>query len=513
VCYFFLAISILAGKAAFCQGAYIPPGASVCFFAKDSAAVFGTVQVDGYLGQDSAHFLYFRGTNWKNAATAAFNDKGIIAFNPTLPNTTQQLTGAYNATAHTGIRMPVLLLNNAAGLSLDNTSDLSIQELRFTRGVLSLNGSSLVIRNGQAANPISGYHQDAFVATGQDPMGGFVEIQNLAAAGKTYVWPLGTTAASYTPFSFVNNGAAGAIKARVFNNVYDGGLSGALLNSRSTGTTFMLNSTMNLTGRLRMQHATAQEGASYVANRDKAGVARLNETTNTWNNPETTATPVSPGTITSAAPVTGTATTFADVAAVPAGTSLFASLVSEVETTCQQQLASLTAERLSTLRVKLDWTLQGLTNLRQMVIEKDVYNNGQWLVLDSLVPGTGTVYTYTDTTAYSNTTSAYRIRLDCNIGGFVYADRVLVAPPEKAGDPVLMYPNPATVVVNVAIPDYQHYVWLMVYDLTGHMLIRQRITGAVSKVDVSALPGGSYNVFLITPDNKVTGNLRIIKVN
>jgi hypothetical protein len=265
---------------------------------------------------------------------------------------------------------------------------------------------------------------------------------------------------------------------------------------------------------MTLQHFTANEGALYAASHAKAFVSRFNETAGTWNmTADPISPPVTPGVITTTAPMALAATTYMDVAAAPAGTQLFAGLVSEEQLVCQQALTVFTGERLSTLKVQLNWVVASLTNLGRMIIEKDVYNNGNWLPVDSLLPTSATAYTYTDTTAYSNTTSAYRIRMNCNIGGYVYADRILVAPPERASDPVLMYPNPASVIINVAIPDYQRYITLAVYDLTGHLLIRQQIFGPVTPVNVSALPGGSYNIFLLTPDNKVTGNLRMIKVN
>lgn len=505
---------MLAEKNVLCQDAYIPPGASVYFFSKDTAAIFGNIEVAGYAGQDSAHFLYFGGASWKNAGTASFSDKGIIGFRSLLNSGGQHIYGAYNAGAHTGILMPVLWMNNSSGLTLDNGSDLSLQELRLVQGIVSLNGSSLVVRNGQAAAPVSGYHPLAFVATDGDVMGGFLEIENLTANGKNYVWPIGTRAGSYTPFSFINNGGLATVKARVFNNVYEQGLSGANINNRSTGTTWMVNSTANLTGKFTLQHLTANEGPVYATNHNGTFVGRFQDVSATWDKTGMLNAPASPGSLTTGSPVAEAATTYADLTSVPAGTTLFAGLVAGEEVTCTQQVMKIEGTRLSPLKVKLDWVMQSLNNLERTIIEKDVYNNNNWITVDSITPVGGiNAYSYTDTAAYSNTTSAYRLRMLCTLGGYVYSNSALVAPPAYARDPVLMYPNPAIININVAIPDYVNYVTLAVYDLTGHMLIKKLITGPVTKLDVSALPAGSYNIFLVTKDNKTTGNLRFIKVN
>ena len=511
---YFLVLVCLAAKNAAAQDVYIPPGASVHFFAKDTAAIFGNLEVNGYMGQDSAQFLYFSGNSWKNTAPASFGEKGIVAFRRLLATGQQTLSGAYSAGTRTGVRMPVLWVNNSNGLLLENNSDVSLQELHFVQGVLSLNGASLVVRNGQALAPVSGYHQSAFVNTGDQVMGGFLEIENLAGNNKTYVWPVGTTATNYTPLSFRNSGGAvSTMKARVFKNVFEQGLSGTVINNRSTGTTWMLNSPGSLTGRLSLQHNMADEGPAYAAGRANAFAGRFLDGTGAWETSGAITPPVSPGTLTTGAAIATAATTYADLSALPAGTALYTGLVSETSTSCNQQLMSLEAQRLSPLAVRLNWVLQDLNNLNRMVIEKDVYNNDNWRVLDSLLPGTGTAYSYTDTAAYSNTSSGYRIRMVCNLGGYVQSNRVLVSAPAFARDPVLMYPNPATLVINVAIPDYDRYISLMIYDLSGHMLIRQTVTGPVNTMNVSALPAGSYNIFLVTKDNKVTGNLRMIKVN
>ncbi|WP_164974309.1 T9SS type A sorting domain-containing protein [Filimonas effusa] len=505
---------MLAEKDVFCQDVYIPPGASVHLFVKDTVSIFGNMEVAGYAGQDSAQFLYFSGNSWKNAATASFSDKGIIGFKRLGNGGGQALYGAYSASAQAGTRMPVLWLNNTGGLTLDNGSDLSIRELHFVQGILSLNGASLVVRNGQAASPVSGYHPLAFVATGGDVMGGFLEIQNLTANGKNYVWPIGTQAGSYTPFSFINNGTAATVKTRVFNNVYEQGLSGASINNRSTGTTWMVNSSANLTGRFTLQHLTANEGPIYATNHNGTFVGRFQDVSATWDKAGMLNAPVSPGSLTTGSPVAEAATTYTDLTSVPAGTTLFAGLVAGEEVTCTQQVMKIEGTRLSPLNVKLDWVMQNLNNLSRMVIEKDVYNTNNWITVDSITPVGGiTAYTFTDTAAYSNTSAGYRLRLLCTLGGYVYSNSAIVAPPAYARDPVLMYPNPAIININVAIPDYVNYVTLAVYDLTGHMLIKKLITGPVTKLDVSALPAGSYNIFLVTKDNKTTGNLRFIKVN
>jgi hypothetical protein len=58
--------------------------------------------------------------------------------------------------------------------------------------------------------------------------------------------------------------------------------------------------------------------------------------------------------------------------------------------------------------------------------------------------------------------------------------------------PINLYPNPASTEITVEIPDSSAPGSLIIYNLQGQELLSFRISGTITKVDISKLPSGVY---------------------
>ena len=63
--------------------------------------------------------------------------------------------------------------------------------------------------------------------------------------------------------------------------------------------------------------------------------------------------------------------------------------------------------------------------------------------------------------------------------------------------PVNIYPNPASTEITIEIPASLAPSCLIIYNLQGKELLSSRISGTITKIDISKLPGGVYFARLI----------------
>ena len=149
---------------------------------------------------------------------ATFTDNGgTVIFNG---GSAQQIRGSNTAQTFNNITVS----NTAGDLTLNNGGSVTVGgTLNFTSGNCILGLNNLLISSG---NAITGYTSTSFVVTNNT---GYLQINNVGIVSGSRVFPIGYSAASYTPV-IVDNTGAGAVTdnfyAVVFDNAYSGGTRG-----------------------------------------------------------------------------------------------------------------------------------------------------------------------------------------------------------------------------------------------------------------------------------------------
>jgi len=276
------------------QSAYIPPGGQAWIFGNAPVALYGNMQQEGTLGSNPNALFYFLGKRWVNGNAASLPDEstgglngtgGIFRFssnNTLYGNTGQQsIFGAYSVAGGMGASFPNLELSNSAGLILEDLSDLKIRNtLHFNSGHIFLNGWNLSVGQNAPGN-ITGYSDHRFVVTGTGAAGGYLYREGLTAATGRVVFPVGTAVGNYAPAAIATQGAPDNFKVRVFDNIYQNAISGALLQDTFIYKTWDIGHSQ--TGKAQtdviLQHMNTAEMPLYAAYRDSSYIIHYNGAT------------------------------------------------------------------------------------------------------------------------------------------------------------------------------------------------------------------------------------------
>lgn len=134
------------------------------------------------------------------------------------------------------IALGMLTLNNASGLSLSGTIEIS-GTLSLSAGSVALGNADLIL--GPAAG-ISGAGATRFIVTDGD---GELRQQGLGVGGRTgtVLFPVGSNTGSYTPLMVQNGGLIDAFGVRVADGVLDGGTTGSAISSDVVGKTWFVS--------------------------------------------------------------------------------------------------------------------------------------------------------------------------------------------------------------------------------------------------------------------------------
>lgn len=295
---YLIAILILfgAGSAFAQQGAYIPPGGKAWIFGTAPIALYGNMQEEGILGSNPNATFYFYGKRWVNGNAAALPDESLtgttgvggrflFSSNNTLYGNPgqQSVFGAYSVAAGSGVSFPNLELSNAAGLLLEDLSDLKVRNnLHFSNGHIFLNGWNLAVGQN-APGTITGYSDRRFVVTGTEAAGGFLYREGLTGASGRVVFPVGTAVNNYAPAAIAHQGAPDLFKVRVFDNILLNATGGPALQDTFIAKTWNIGHTQ--TGHaptdVILQHMNTAEMPMYAAYRDSSYI--IHYANNAWD--------------------------------------------------------------------------------------------------------------------------------------------------------------------------------------------------------------------------------------
>lgn len=271
------------------QGIYIPADGKVCVSGTLPVTFYLNTRNDGALGSYPGTTLYFFGQQWTNGNGSTLPDEsntgragsgGVFRFSGNNPLYgaigRQTLFGGYNAASASGASFPNLTVDNPDGLLLGDLNDTKVRNtLHFQTGNLYLNGWNLVVGDNAPGN-ITGYSDKRFVVTGSDVAGGSLYRENITGQSGNVVFPIGTSAESYSPVAIRNNGNADMFRARVFDNVYRNAISGSAMLDTFIYKTWNIGRNSNGTGNvaLTFQHMNVEESREYIDNRKNSFLNR-----------------------------------------------------------------------------------------------------------------------------------------------------------------------------------------------------------------------------------------------
>ncbi len=188
-----------------------------------------TLYSGGTLGIGSTAGITSSGAtgNVQVTGTRTFNTGGNYTYN----GSSAQVTG-------NGLPTTVnnLTINNTSNITLNASATVN-NTLTFSGGKIILGTSNLTINNsGSIATPSS----STYIVT--DNTGTLIQ-NNIGTAGRTggILFPVGTSASSYTPITITNTGTADAFNVRVFDNVYTLGTTGATVTANVVTKTWMVD--------------------------------------------------------------------------------------------------------------------------------------------------------------------------------------------------------------------------------------------------------------------------------
>ncbi|KAI9450920.1 hypothetical protein F5148DRAFT_1290485 [Russula earlei] len=419
---------------------YVPKGGSVFFYAADTASIFGNVWLDGMMGNQTGSRINFFGRQWHTGSTATLPDEspsgvantgGLINFqqpSPLYGNLGRQLiNGNYDIFSSSGSSYPSILLNNSLGLQLDSTSLLIRRSLQLTTGKVYLDNNNLLVGGAGIQGIIKGYNQYNYVVTGDQPMGGFLYLYGIQDSIAKVVFPIGTTDISYTPMAIKNRGKGNLFRARVFDKVFDMGMTGKDISVRSVNKTWILASAdSNLYADVELQHTLVEEGNEFITYRRTTFISRF--TNGAWDTAAPYALPRQPGDLTTG-PAIYLYTKFSKSLDLP---HFFANVF------------NFTAQRLLPVLAKLDWsyTQEQVSGVTYYEVEKRLEPDSVWKTVNS-VPYTAANahrYTWYDNDVYYRTPISYRIKAYTTFGAYFYSDIRTI--PGVIDPYYMIYPNP-----------------------------------------------------------------------
>ena len=234
------------------QTVYIPPSSAIQFGSTTPAGIFGYLINEGNLSIKKRGNVYFSGKIWANHAGSSFSDDNLDS-NSIGGGTVHFVTNPWG--------QQILDIKSSknkgsfCNLNIDNNADVILvsditvlNTLQFKKGHLLLNNHDLIMGDETLNGNIAGYDERRFIVTGSDPTGGFIR-QRSVMPGALVTFPVGPAISNYSPAQLINNGTRNDFYGRVFNNVYEKAVSGAIL----------IDSTLRLTWTIAKKSAGSEE--------------------------------------------------------------------------------------------------------------------------------------------------------------------------------------------------------------------------------------------------------------
>jgi hypothetical protein len=161
--------------------------------------------------------------------------------------------------------------------------------------------------------------------------------------------------------------------------------------------------------------------------------------------------------------------------------------------------------------VQLNWKTTAEINNKYFEVQRSA--DGITFTAIGNVPGNGTsglphTYELTDGDPLQGI-NYYRLKQVDNDGNYVYTNIVSIT--FGTSTQFVLYPNPATSIVNIKVPFSSQTGTVIIYDMQGRFVFEQFINGNIisEQLDISKLSSGIYNVTLLQGNQKQ--NQKLIK--
>lgn len=508
---------------------YIPNSSTVGFFSTDTTSIFGNIKIGGTIILSSGSFIYFMGDSWRNTTSNNIMDEslggtsaagGTVRFykpsiNGSIP-VQQRIFGAYTATTQTGTYFPNFQLDNTSGLMVNDSSDFAIRNsLRFLNGKIIINTANIVVGSPARRGNITGFNQNNYVVTAGSLFGGFLyRLSILPDQSDSTVFPIGTSANSYTPVSLYNHGDPDDFRARVFSKVFEHGLFGSDISDQTTNKTWLIaNSKPVFNASIRFQHIIEDEGTAFNAGRKYSYVSNLLSAR--WDTTGLFSTPQSPGTITSGIKLNNAAMLTRNFNLPQPESYLFAEFVRSYGVDNPVNTFDFTAKRISPILALLNITVNNDNNVMYYEIQKRRVNVTDWSAVDTLLPANingDHTYSWYDNDVYYTDIIQYRIRIIAPDGTYTYSviRNIEGISPDFF---VQVFPNPGYdqfYLRLVNAPDVENMV---VYDNYGQFLFSKPVTSSLTPFSLLPYPQGTYYVVLYGKERRKIMTEKVIKLN
>ncbi|RXK81013.1 T9SS type A sorting domain-containing protein [Filimonas effusa] len=503
---------------------YIPPNSTVGFFNTDTTAIFGDINNEGKIYLPTNSYIYFLGQNWKNNLGSAIIDEsitgtlavgGTVQFQQPDPLSAlpQRIFGGYTAAARSGTYFPNIDINNPAGIFVDNESDLAVRnQIHFRNGKITIRQASLVSGSTIRRGHITGYNQNNYVVTENGPYGGFMYRLSVPPGTDTITFPIGTEK-SYTPAAIINHGETDDYRARVFNDVYTGGLSGTDVAYLSTGKTWIIaNDKPVFNSTVLLQHLVTEEGPLFAANRTTAYVSHLKD--GAWDTTSFSTTPASPGNITTGTPFNGSAILSRVFNMSQPSSYLFASFTKATRPGNATTNLVFSARRLTNILASLSLDVDNERNVYYYEIQKRRDTAANWIVSDTITATNALAphnYRRLDHDVYYRGLIHYRVRIVSYSGTFTYSPERTIEGIQEAYY-VQVFPNPGFGNFNLRVLNMPDAKTMVVYDQWGDALLAKPIVSELTPFDLTTLPSATYYVVIYGDQKRKLHTEKIIKL-
>lgn len=186
------------------------------------------------------------------------------------------------------------------------------------------------------------------------------------------------------------------------------------------------------------------------------------------------------------------------------------------------ELLDFTAEKISERSVRLDWITSTERNSSHFGIERSE-NGSRWETIGrvqaSLLSKVERVYKYIDDKlpriGSAGKVLYYRLKMVDSDGRYQYSEMRTVTFEGKEEGKIVLYPNPATKLVNLDLSGVGHngaQMELSVMDVDGKLVIQRTIEGVDSyELDVAELPANVYQIRVSQGDRVY--QTRLVKVD
>lgn len=285
---------------------YIPPGSAIQFGSTAPAGIFGYLVNEGNVSIKKKGNVFFSGKIWANRAGSTLSDNNLDS-NSVDGGTVHFMTNPYG--------QQILDIKSSGNkgsfcnLSIDNNADVILisdvtvlNTLQFKSGHLLLNDYDLIMGNETLNGSITGYDEKRFVVTGIDPVGGFIR-QRAIMPGALVTFPVGPSKSVYSPAQLINNSIENDFYGRVFNNVYEKAVAGAIITDSTLGLTWAISkkSADDAEVIAKLQNDMPAENAVFRSMRNNSYIIIYGNSQ--WDKPSLWNPALSPGNITASFPV------------------------------------------------------------------------------------------------------------------------------------------------------------------------------------------------------------------